>query len=53
VPALHDAVLDHQLHAALARVVDERRKDALRLAEVLGDAASRVAADECADRNSA
>ena len=41
------------MHAALARVVDERRKDALRLAEVLGDAASRVAADERADRNSA
>ena len=44
VPALHHAVLDHQAHAALAGVVDERREDALGLAQVLGDAAARVAA---------
>ena len=40
VPALHHAVLDHQPHAALAGVVDERREDALGLAQVLRDAAA-------------
>ena len=40
-------------HAALAGVVDERREDALGLAQVLGDAAARVAADERADRDAA
>ena len=49
VPALHHAVLDHQTHAALARVVDERREDTLRLAQVLGHALSGVAADEGPD----
>ena len=53
VPALHHAVLDHQLHAALAGVVDERREDALGLAQVLGDRAAGVAADERADRRPA
>ena len=53
MPPLHDAVLDHQAHAALARVVDERREDALGLAQVLGDAAAGVAADEGADGDAA
>ena len=53
VPALHDAVLDHQTHAALAGVVDERRKDALGLAQVLGDGVSGVATDEGPDRYAA
>jgi hypothetical protein len=53
VPPLHDAVLDHQSHAALARVVDERRKDTLGLPQILGDAASRIAADERADGDAA
>ena len=53
VPALHHAVLDHQPHAALAGVVDERREDALGLAQVLGDAAAGVAADERADGHAA
>jgi hypothetical protein len=53
VPALHHAVLDHQLDAALARVVDQRREDLLGLAQVLGDAARGVAPDEGADRDGA
>ena len=46
VPALHHAVLDHQLDSALAGVGDERREDPLGLAEVLGDASGGVAPDE-------
>ena len=53
VPALHHAVLDHQLHAALAGVVDEWRKDAFGLAQVLGDRSSRVSPDERPDRDAA
>ncbi len=53
VPALHHAVLDHQPHAALAGVVDQRRQHALGLAQVLGDAERVVAADEGADRDAA
>ena len=37
----------------LSRMVDERRKDTLGLAEILGDAAAGVAADERADGNPA
>ena len=53
VPALHHAVLDHQANAPLAGVVHERREDALGLAQVVGDAAAGVAADEGADRDAA
>ena len=53
VPALHHAVLDHQPHAALAGVVDERREDPLGLAQVVGDATAGVAADERADGHAA
>ena len=53
VPALHHAVLDHQPHPALARVVDQRRQHPLGLAQVVGDAERVVAADEGADRDAA
>src|SRR5918994_3578769 len=51
VPALHDAVLDHQRHAPLAGVVDEGREYPLGLAQVLGHAAPRIAADESPHRD--
>ena len=37
VPALHHAVLDDQLHAGLAGVVDEGGEHLLRVAEVVGN----------------
>jgi hypothetical protein len=46
MPPLHHAVLDHQLHAPLARVVDQWREDALGLPQVLGDALRGIPPDE-------
>jgi hypothetical protein len=53
VPALHHAVLDHQLHPALARVVDQRRHQPLGCTQVFADRGTRVATDEGADRDAA
>jgi hypothetical protein len=49
VPALHHAVLDDDLHPALAGPVDERAEHLLGVAEVVRDAPGRVAPDEGAD----
>ena len=53
MPPFHGAVLNHQPHAALACVVDQRRKHAFGLTEILGHAESGVAADERADGDAA
>jgi hypothetical protein len=49
VPALHDAVLDDDLHAALAGVVDQPREGLLGQGDVLLHAQPGVPADERAD----
>jgi hypothetical protein len=50
VPALHHAVLDDDLDAALTRPLDQRPEHLLGVAEVVRDAPGGVAADEGADR---
>ena len=47
VPALHHAVLDDQLHARLAGVVDERGEHLLGVAEVVGDGRPGCARRRC------
>jgi hypothetical protein len=53
VPALHHAVLDDNLDAFLARALDQRREDLLRLTKVLHDRLRRVTADKRPDRGAA
>ena len=53
MPALHDAVLDDELHARLAGAIDQRTEDTLGLAQVVGHRPGGIAAHEGADGGAA